>query len=345
MTRGSQRRGHEPDGGEQRRALGQGPLTVRSPLRETKVALAASRFWTTTAMQGAKPYPLPTVSAEDVQAMTLRGPTGGTRPAIVRGSPPKGAGRDRVRPVPTATQGGYDYPPPYTRYQLPELLYGIYPWITCGKVFFKQYDTPYVGSASSVGNSAIWTAGHIVHAGDNREEGWSTDMIFVPAYSNGQAPFGRWSVSFMRTTTAWYQEGNPGGLWGDIAGAVLYPLDGQTISERVGALGFAWNLGRFVHWHALGYPASSPFDGETMHDTQASYAYDGSVPGDVPPVAIGCDMTGGCSGGPWIYKLLDENALNGNNSYRISDRPDEMNSPYFDDRARTLYDELLAGTP
>ena len=90
--------------------------------------------------------------------------------------------------------------------------------------------------------------------------------------------------------------------------------------------------------------AAPPFTGETMHDCQASYAYNGAVPG-IPPVAIGCDMTGGCSGGPWVWQLLGENALNGNNSYRQSNRPEEINSPYFDDRAKSLWDTLLAGTP
>src|SRR5262249_53183805 len=153
---------------------------------------------------------------------------------------------------------------------------------------------------------------------------------------DGDAPFGKWSVSYMWTRQEWYDKGNPGGLAEDMAGAVLHPVDGKKISKRVGALGFAWNRGRIQHWHSLGYPAVSPFNGERMHDCQASYAYNGKVAG-VPPVSIGCDMTGGCSGGPWVLKLLGDNALNGNNSYRQNDRPDEMNSPYFDSRAKSLW--------
>ena len=296
-------------------------------------------------MQDAEPYPMPEVGPEDVRESS-RGPitqTKGVSQGIVRGRPPRAADSER-KPEPAASQGGYTYPAPYTRFELPQGLYQVYPWVTCGKVFFKQRGVAYVGSAGSIGNHAIWTAGHIVHAGDNAEQGWSTDMIFVPAYRNGEAPLGRWSASFLRTTTLWYQKGNPDGLTADMAGAVLHPLDGQSISERVGSLGFAWNLERIIHWNALGYPQASPFNGQTMHDCQSSYAYDGSVAG-VPPVAIGCDMTGGCSGGPWIHKFLDDNALNGNNSYRQSNRPEEMNSPYFDERAKEVYDQLIEGTP
>jgi hypothetical protein len=130
-----------------------------------------------------------------------------------------------------------------------------------------------------------------------------------------------------------------------MAGAVLFPLNGKKISQAVGTLGFAYNVGRHQHWRALGYPQAAPFNGQRMHDTQASYAYDGAVNGAVKPVGIGCDMTGGCSGGPWVTKLLSQNLLNGNNSYRQSNRPEEMNSPYFDDRAKTLRDELVAANP
>jgi V8-like Glu-specific endopeptidase len=243
-----------------------------------------------------------------------------------------------------AATGGYAYPAPYTRFAVPAALYKVYPWITVGKVFFKQNGIKYVGSAASIGNYAIWTAGHIVHAGDDKEAGWSIDMIFVPAYRNGDAPYGKWTVTHLRTTTDWYSNGNPTGLTADFGGGIVAKLNGKKISERVGSLGFAFDRGRIQHWNALGYPAVAPFDGETMHDCQASYSYDGEVAG-VPPVAIGCDMTGGCSGGPWITGFLDDNTLNGNNSYRRSDRPKEMNSPYFDARAKDLYDKLIADSP
>ena len=53
-------------------------------------------------------------------------------------------------------------------------------------------------------NSVIWTAGHVVHAGDNKQTGWSTNMIFVPAYRDGNAPFGKWSVSSLSTRSLWF---------------------------------------------------------------------------------------------------------------------------------------------
>jgi V8-like Glu-specific endopeptidase len=315
---------------------------TRSPHQELHMALAASEFWTASAMQEAEPYPLPEVGPkvdekEDALALALS-----AEPGQIKGVPPEGSEPAETSPV--ATTGGYDYPGPYTRFEVPQVIYGVYPWITVGKVFFKQNGGSYVASAASIGNYAIWTAGHVVHAGDGKPSGWSTDMIFVPAYRDGSAPYGKWSVSYLWTRTTWYQNGNPNGLTEDMGGGILNTLESKKISQKVGALGFAWNRGRLQHWNSLGYPAASPFNGQRMHDCQASYAYDGSVPG-IKPVAIGCDMTGGCSGGPWVLKLLTDNTLNGNNSYRQSNRPEEMNSPYFDDRAKSLFDALQASTP
>jgi len=342
MAKASQKHGRIPPEGQPRPTEENG--TVRSPQHDVERALAAAEFWTADAMEGAQPIPLPEVPAEVARALNKTAySAGGAEPGLVRGAPPDGPEREDGE-SPTATTGGYDYPPPYTRFEVPQVLYGVFPWITVGKVFFKQYGTAYVASAASIGNYAIWTAGHVVHAGDGKVSGWSTDMVFVPAYRNGTAPYGKWSVSYMRARTLWYQKGNPDGLTEDMAGAVLHPLEGKKISQRVGSLGFAWNRGRLQHWNSLGYPQAAPFNGQTMHDCQASYAYDGSVSG-IKPVAIGCDMTGGCSGGPWVWKLLIESALNGNNSYRQSNRPEEMNSPYFDDRAKALWDKLQADTP
>jgi len=326
---------------------GPGPVaaggSMRSPRREFATAAAAAEYWTLGAMVDAEPYPLPEVEAAPrttADAVALAQPDA---PGIVRGRPP-GPPPDAAGVRVAATADGYDYPGPYTRFELPQLLYDQYPWITVGKVFFKQYGKNYVASASAIGKYATWTAGHVVHAGDGKESGWSTDMIFVPAYRDGAAPFGKWAVSHQRARTLWYQKGIPDGLSDDMGGAIVNSLDGKFLNDVVGALGVVWNQGRLQHWNSLGYPAAPPFGGERMHDCQASYAYDGTVSG-VAPVAIGCDMTGGCSGGPWVRGLLGDDVLNGHNSYRRNDRPEEMNSPYFDDRAKAFWDELLAETP
>jgi hypothetical protein len=316
---------------------------IRSPLQAVTAAAAP---WTVAEMQGAQPYPMPEVSEDDLRDHASRlaarlgsageGGEGGADP----GGPPSSTG-------PTAagaeTLAGYGYPAPFTRFEVP-WPYTDYPQVTIGKCFFRQNGGSYVASAASIGNYAVLTAGHVVHAGDGQPTGWSSNFVFVPAYKDGNAPLGQWQAAYLITRTVWYNNGNPGGLTEDIGGAVLRPLDGRKISEVVGWLGFSWNWPREQHWFECGYPAAPPFNGERMDMVAASYAYDGSVAG-IPPVATGSDMTGGCSGGPWIRGMFSGNWANGVNSYRQTDRPLEMNSPYFDDRAKSIKDALVAGTP
>ncbi len=337
--------GHEPA-----EATGNAPVgdeNIQSPTRELETA--SEELWTTAEMLDAEPISIPEVTDESIAEMERSTAGISDSPESVTGEegfetgglPLADEADDDTSP--TATSGGYNYPPPFSRHEV-FCSYSRFPYITVGKLFFKQYGRSYVCSAASIGNYAIWTAGHCVHAGNGRTDGWSTNVVFVPAYKDGSAPFGQWPASRLLTKSKWYNSGNPGGLSDDMGGAILHPVSGKKISQRVGWLGFAWNWGRFQHWLAIGYPAASPFTGRRMISTAASYAYNGNVPG-VKPVGIGCDMTGGCSGGPWIWRTGNGNYLNGNNSYRRSSKPAEIYSPYFDSRAKSLRGDLLKGKP
>jgi len=112
----------------------------------------------------------------------------------------------------------------------------------------------------------------------------------------------------------------------------------KLLSSKVGWLGFAWNKGDLLSWFAIGYPAVSPFDGGKQVVCAASFAYlDLNVQNS--PHAIGCDQTGGTSGGPWILQYGTNYYLNGNQSYRyvVPYHPLELFSPYFDDGTYSLW--------
>jgi hypothetical protein len=318
---------------------------IRSPQLVTEAAVAE---WTVTAMLDAEPYPLPEVSDEMLRAQAERiaeefaAPEAGAG-QVDEGGAPEAAGGLGPAAGEVIVAAGYGYPAPFTRFEVP-FAYTDYPFVTIGKVFFSQNGSNFVASAASIGNYAILTAGHVVHAGDGKTTGWSTNLVFVPAYKDGSRPLGVWPASWLATRTTWYNNGIPNGLTEDIGGAVLQVLNGRKISDAVGWLGFGWNWPREQHWFELGYPAAAPFNGQRLYAVAASYAYDGNVPG-IPPVATGSDLTGGCSGGPWIRGAFSGNWANGVNSYRDTSRPLEMNSPYFDDRAKSLKDMLVGGTP
>ncbi|MFN2233862.1 MAG: trypsin-like serine peptidase, partial [Anaerolineales bacterium] len=317
-----------------------------SPQTISTLSSADSLPWTRERMLAARPYPEESLDGELDFSLQLSQPAG--EPGFIPGSPPAADPIQLVAPtdaqsISQAVAFGYDYPAPYARYQNFD-SYQVYPYSTVGVLFFTQYGADYRCSAASIGNHAIWTAGHCIHKGDGSIAGWSSNMVFVPAYKNGFAPLGIWSVYHITTKGSWFEFGD---LRFDMGGALLNEYYGQSISEYVGSLGFAYNMENSLHWLNMGYPSSAPFDGQTQQICAGSFAYaDTSMPAP-SPVAMGCDMTGGSSGGPWILNFSGQaggtNYLNGNNSYRYTMHPQELFSPYFGDAAKLLYDELIAG--
>lgn len=324
------------------------------------VKVAADRPWTEAEMAAAIPYPLPTVKDSTVVVDMLEPAAEAGEAGFIPGSLPEGEALEAVVEVDsplmelTAGEGveGYTYPPPYTRFEVFTGIAGnnryvLYPYVTVGKVFFRQRGVSYVCSASSAGRHAILTAGHCVHDGSNSTAGWSTNVVFVPAYRNGTSPRQQWTASWLATKSAWYQSAN---LRYDLGGAVLYKRNNQMLSQVVGNLGFAYNQPYELHWNVFGYPAASPFNGMLMWSCQASFAYQGTHGSSGPRTkGIGCDMTGGSSGGPWVWKFSGgsgaTNYLNGVTSYRRTGYSQELYSPHFDSSSLSLRDLVVNGNP
>jgi len=310
--------------------------------------LSATRAWTKAEMLAAKPYPmiarqtsaLPTVDA-------LAGPDGAAG-SLAGGKP----GAAKAKPLDasldffaqsTPDMLGYSYPPPFTRQDLRNITtpYSTWPFITIGKLFFTQNNGSYVCSASSIASSsashAIITAGHCINDGKGH---WSTNMVFVPAYNNGNAPYGQWTIIYAteRAFTAWVSGAN---LARDVAGAKVDNNDGVTLAQTVGWLGFAWNQSRNNAWWQIGYPQASPFTGAWMIACQAFYAYDSPFGTSPKPMGVGCDQTGGTSGGPWVLKIGSGNYVNGVQSHRRTGYNKELFSPYIDGTVKTKLWSLL----
>ncbi len=306
-------------------------------------SVGAPRPWTAAEMKAAIPYPMADLAADEAayEADALAGPDGpagsmpGARPGGKLLSDAAELGAEELGGV---TPLGFSYPAPFTRFNVQKVsAYTRYPFRTVGKLFFKQYGTSYVCSASVIGPRGIVTAGHCVHAGNGLSTGWSTNVVFVPAYRNGAAPYGQWSVPVLRTFTDWFNNGDNGDFdhdWG--AGAITQIKNGKNIGQTVGYLGYAWNQSRNQDWWLLGYPQASPFTGKYMVLCTAAYAYNSPFySGGPAPVTVGCDATGGTSGGPWIMKFGSGNYVNGVNSHRATARPKELSSPYADGNTRT----------
>jgi len=327
------------------------------------LVVAAAHPWTKAQMLAAKPYPINAVSADSVTLSTelLAAPDGaagsvagklptkkaarGRLPSLLAGGPADLLGE--VSPD-GAKSAGYSYPAPFTRQYIDSISNSAwYPFSAVGKLFFSQNGVDYVCSASVIGYAGIVTAGHCVHAGNNRASGWSYNMVFVPSYFNGSAPYGQWYVANLSVESIWFKYGNPGGLRRDLGvGYITADSYGYRVGDYTGYLGYSWNQLRDSSWWLIGYPASGQFSGAYMVSCQSSHAYDSTAGSSGPlTVGVGCDMTGGTSGGPWVKGIGVGNLVNGVNSYRRNGYNKELFSPYFDAVDKAILDAARSYAP
>lgn len=197
---------------------------------------------------------------------------------------------------------------PFDRFSWYTSIYKTSPISTIGKLFFTQRGLNYVCSAAVINKSTIATAGHCVHDGSGQTTGWSSNFLFCPSYVDATKPRGCWAWRYATTSSQWYYSGNPDRDYACIVTATT----GTTIANRVGNvtgwLGRAWNLTSRNHVFAWGYPAGAPFNGNRIITCASTEWYEVNMMSDSPvnqkSKYIGCDMTGGSSGGPWWINMV-----------------------------------------
>jgi hypothetical protein len=194
-----------------------------------------------------------------------------------------------------------------------------------GKVFFTLGGANYVCSGNSVsaGNkSTVSTAGHCVNEGPGA---FATKFTFVPAYLNGAAPYGKWTAKALYTPTQWSSAGN---MQYDTGFAVMSTLNGQSLSDVVGASGLQFNAARGLSYKSFGYPAAAPFNGESLKSCSGTATNDPNNPSFLTQ-GIPCNMTGGSSGGPWFIGSSSTGYQNSINSYGYGTNSTTMYGPYW----------------
>ena len=193
-----------------------------------------------------------------------------------------------------------------------------------GKVFFTLGGQDYVCSGNAVvsaNESTVSTAGHCLNEGPGA---FATRWVFVPAYENGSAPYGSFAATELVTTSQW---SNDGDITYDTGFAVVSNSNGSTLTDTVGASGVAFNQPRGEYYTAYGYPAASPFNGETLQSCAGSASDDPF--GQTQSQGISCDMTGGSSGGPWFLGTGSSTYQNSVNSFGYNTVRNTMFGPYW----------------
>jgi V8-like Glu-specific endopeptidase len=209
---------------------------------------------------------------------------------------------------------------------------------TAGRVFFTYQgrQASCSGNAVTSGNkSTVLTAGHCVKL----DGAFHTDWVFVPAYDNGNAPYGTWTAKATLTTPQWQASED---INYDVGAAVVNPLNGQSLTDVVGGQGVAFNADRGQDMYAFGWPAADPYDGTQMIYCSGT-TFDALISDGI---GMTCDMTGGSSGGPWFLDFDESTGAgiqNSVNSYKINLVPTWMFGPYFGADAQNLYNAAQAG--
>lgn len=210
------------------------------------------------------------------------------------------------------------------------------PYRTHGKVFFTLGGSNYVCSGTSVSSgseSLVVTAGHCLYA---LGTGFASNFLFRPGFRDGDKPYGTWTAESLHTTSGWASTED---FRYDVGMAIVGTNDGVTLQDTVGARGILFGQSASQNYEAYGYPAASPFDGRKMWMCSSALdRRDGS--GGVAPLGIGCDMTGGSSGGGWV---VQSDYVNSVVSYGYSNLPDVLFGPYFGTTIETLYEEVSGG--
>ncbi|MFD6966709.1 trypsin-like serine peptidase [Streptomyces sp. NPDC059979] len=206
---------------------------------------------------------------------------------------------------------------------------------TSGRVFFTMGGRTASCSGDSVtsaNGSTVMTAGHCV----KYQGAWHTNWVFVPAYNNGSAPYGQWSATKTFATDQWAASED---MNMDVGLAVVAPLNGQTLSQAVGAQGLLFNGGYNKRMYSFGFPAAAPYDGTKLVYCSGNSGKDFLLTKDH---SLACNMTGGSSGGPWFQDFNEATGLGTQvsvNSFGYTFLPNRMYGPYFGNEAKAAYDK------
>ena len=179
-------------------------------------------------------------------------------------------------------------------------------------------------------DSTVFTAGHCV--ADPFIGRFASKLLFVPGYSRGSEPLGRFEGRVVLTTPEWARTANSNF---DYAALALRKRDdGATVEAVTGAVAMAVKTPREGNYGAYGYPSNLE-DGQVLWGCGSGYAGGDPRPIRVgpTPIGIGCNMKAGASGGGWLNAGGQLVSLT---SFGYRKHPGLIYGPYLTNKATKL---------
>ncbi len=328
-------------------AVGVEVMTISEQQRQS-----AERYWTPERLEQAKPLDLNVqTDGYDDEADKAHGPqpeakVGSTTqqapdPAAVRLAQQqypdawRGATTD-VQAIESTPSTNYLA---YTRYimnQYSPLNY--YPFSAMGRLFFTTASgSPASCSASVIANRGLITAAHCVYT---KGSGWHRNFVFSPAHrgaNSAVSPYGRFYGTQAVILSSRTSETT---RYNDVAMITMADRNGYSIGQYLGTLGLKWNAGPAQNIWSFGYP-SNIGSGQYLvacHGNSQQWETSGALWWKrTRSIKMGCDMTYGSSGGPWLVNYTPSFNASGNYVNSVVSGPattaavPEFQGPYFDD--------------
>ena len=162
-----------------------------------------------------------------------------------------------------------------------------------GALFVREPGGDHFCTASVVdspGQDLLITAAHCINGGKNG--GYRRDLVFVPGYRDGQAPFGIWEVAKLLVAPQWASSSDPDF---DIGFVVLKSHDGRNIEDILGANRLNLDTGYRYLVRVTGYPdgAQAPIACRNWTSRESGTQLRFECGG----------YTGGTSGSPWVTRF------------------------------------------
>jgi V8-like Glu-specific endopeptidase len=172
-------------------------------------------------------------------------------------------------------------------------MHTYYPYAAVGRLTFTTPNGNSSCSATVISPyNIVVTAAHCAYNTVSNQ--WYSNWAFSPAWRNGSSPYGVFPWTSARVLNGWINASGVVQRY-DVA---LIKLGNNSASRPVtyytGYLGRSWDYGYTQSLHAAGYPSNLNSGLYTYICAAETFS------GGTDVLGMGCNMTYGSSGGPWI---------------------------------------------